>query len=166
MFDYSKYENATPEQLVNALSLVEKKAEKLVLQTKENNELLKFLNEKLKDYKKITIFSKIFNITICIFILILLISLITSLTLYILPFVLDILDTFSQVFTFSQVLDSVAFSEFKKSEIFSSLKFIRDVFTFMFIFLFITMIIHGILKISIKDTIKPKKIFGDFFQVK
>lgn len=75
-------------------------------------------------------------------------------------------DTFSQVFTFSQVLDSVAFSEFKKSEIFSSLKFIRDVFTFMFIFLFITMIIRGILKSSIKNTIKPKKIFGDFFQVK
>ncbi|EOI2131567.1 hypothetical protein ACMGTR_001718, partial [Campylobacter jejuni] len=63
-----------------------------------------------------------------------------------------------QVFTFSQVLDSVAFSEFKKSEIFSSLKFIRDVFTFMFIFLFITMIIRGILKI----TIKPMKILATF----
>lgn len=56
------------------------------------------------------------------------------------------------------MLDSVAFSEFKKSEIFSTLKFIRDVFTFMFIFLFITMIIRGILKI----TIKPMKILATF----
>ncbi|TEX99680.1 hypothetical protein ELQ16_09670 [Campylobacter sp. US33a] len=34
IYDYSKYENATPKQLVYALSL----AEKLTLQTKENNE--------------------------------------------------------------------------------------------------------------------------------
>ena len=47
MYDYSKYENATPKQLINALSLVEKRAKKLELQTKENNELFKFLNEKL-----------------------------------------------------------------------------------------------------------------------
>ena len=31
MFDYSKYENATQKQLVYALSLVEKRAEKLAL---------------------------------------------------------------------------------------------------------------------------------------
>lgn len=49
MFDYSKYENATPKQLIYALSLVEKRAEKLNLQLKENNELFKFLNEKLKN---------------------------------------------------------------------------------------------------------------------
>ena len=49
MYDYSKYENATPKQLINALSLVEKRAKKLELQTKENNELFKFLNEKLKN---------------------------------------------------------------------------------------------------------------------
>lgn len=69
---------------------------------------------------------------------------------------LDILDTFSQV------LDSVAFSEFKKSEIFSSLKFIRDVFTFMFIFLFITMIIRGILKISIKIQLNRRRYLATF----
>ncbi|MFQ6342574.1 hypothetical protein [Campylobacter sp. VTCC 70190] len=49
MFDYSKYENATPKQLIYALSLVEKRAEKLNSQLKENNELFKFLNEKLKN---------------------------------------------------------------------------------------------------------------------
>lgn len=49
MFDYSKYENATQKQLVYALSLVEKRAEKLALQTKENNELFKFLNQKLRN---------------------------------------------------------------------------------------------------------------------
>ncbi|EAL1486995.1 hypothetical protein FDK11_09600, partial [Campylobacter upsaliensis] len=48
MYDFSKYENATPKQIVNALILVEKRAEKLALQTKENNELFKFLNQKLK----------------------------------------------------------------------------------------------------------------------
>lgn len=63
MYDYSKYENATPKQLINALSLVEKRAKKLELQTKENNELFKFLNEKLKNSlnvkkKKERIFAK------------------------------------------------------------------------------------------------------------
>ncbi|MCV3397634.1 hypothetical protein [Campylobacter sp. RKI_CA19_01116] len=48
MYDYSKYENATPKQLVYALSLAEKRAEKLNLQLKENEELFKFLQKKLK----------------------------------------------------------------------------------------------------------------------
>ncbi|MBF7066662.1 hypothetical protein IY885_00015 [Campylobacter volucris] len=49
MYDYSKYENATPKQLVYALSLAEKRAEKLNLQLKENEELFKFLQKKLKN---------------------------------------------------------------------------------------------------------------------
>lgn len=49
LHNYSKYENATQKQLVYALSLVEKRAEKLNLQMKENNELFKFLQKKLKN---------------------------------------------------------------------------------------------------------------------
>lgn len=49
MIDYSKYENATPKQLIHALTLAEKRAEKLALQTKENEELFKFLQKKLKN---------------------------------------------------------------------------------------------------------------------
>ena len=45
MFDYSKYENATPKQIVNALILAEKRAKKLVLQTKENEAFFKFLQK-------------------------------------------------------------------------------------------------------------------------
>ncbi|ENT9814113.1 hypothetical protein ACQZL6_001026 [Campylobacter jejuni] len=41
MFDYSKYENATPEQLVNALSLVEKKQKNLYCKQKK---IMNFLN--------------------------------------------------------------------------------------------------------------------------
>ena len=48
MFDYSKYENATPKQIMHALTLAEKRAEKLNLQLKENNEFFKFLQKKLK----------------------------------------------------------------------------------------------------------------------
>ncbi|EDP5370240.1 hypothetical protein GIT85_05490 [Campylobacter jejuni] len=48
MFDYSKYENATEKQLIHALTLAEKRAEKLNSQLKENNELFKFLQKKLK----------------------------------------------------------------------------------------------------------------------
>jgi len=49
MYDYSKYENATPKQLAYALSLAEKRAEKLNLQLKENEEFFKFLQKKLKN---------------------------------------------------------------------------------------------------------------------
>ncbi|MPB53501.1 hypothetical protein YO62_002125 [Campylobacter jejuni] len=49
MYDYSKYENATPKQLGYELSLAEKRAEKLNLQLKENEELFKFLQKKLKN---------------------------------------------------------------------------------------------------------------------
>lgn len=49
MIDYAKYENATPKQLAYALSLTEKRAEKLALQIKANNELFKFLQKKLKN---------------------------------------------------------------------------------------------------------------------
>lgn len=48
MIDYSKYENATPKQLIHALTLAEKRAEKLALQTKENEELFKFLQKNSK----------------------------------------------------------------------------------------------------------------------
>ncbi|EFT5750145.1 hypothetical protein H2461_001617 [Campylobacter coli] len=48
MFDYSKYENASEKQLIHALTLAEKRAEKLNLQLKENNEFFKFLQKKLK----------------------------------------------------------------------------------------------------------------------
>lgn len=46
MFNYAKYENATQKELIYALSLVEKKAKKLALETKENKEALKFLQKK------------------------------------------------------------------------------------------------------------------------
>ena len=36
MIDYRKYENATRKELIHALSLVEKRAEKLALETKNN----------------------------------------------------------------------------------------------------------------------------------
>ncbi|ENU2733321.1 hypothetical protein ACE4OJ_001732 [Campylobacter jejuni] len=49
MFDYSKYENSTEKQLIHALTLAEKRAEKLNSQLKENNELFKFLQKKLKN---------------------------------------------------------------------------------------------------------------------
>ncbi|HDZ4931170.1 TPA: hypothetical protein RTF94_001459 [Campylobacter jejuni] len=49
MFDYSKYENATEKQLIHALTLAEKRAEKLNSQLKENNELFKFLQKKLNN---------------------------------------------------------------------------------------------------------------------
>ncbi len=49
MYDYSKYENATPKQIIHALTLVERGAEKLNLQLKENNEFFKFLQKKLKN---------------------------------------------------------------------------------------------------------------------
>ncbi|EAH8376796.1 hypothetical protein HRZ30_001938 [Campylobacter coli] len=48
MFDYSKYENASEKQLIHALTLAEKRAEKLNSQLKENNEFFKFLQKKLK----------------------------------------------------------------------------------------------------------------------
>ncbi|MHA48278.1 hypothetical protein EBM97_08390, partial [Campylobacter jejuni] len=44
-----KYENATEKQLIHALTLAEKRAEKLNSQLKENNELFKFLQKKLKN---------------------------------------------------------------------------------------------------------------------
>ncbi|MCW1354659.1 LETM1 domain-containing protein [Campylobacter jejuni] len=49
MFDYSKYENATEKQLIHALTLAGKRAEKLNSQLKENNELFKFLQKKLNN---------------------------------------------------------------------------------------------------------------------
>ncbi|EAH6134425.1 hypothetical protein GTI52_08590 [Campylobacter jejuni] len=49
MFDYSKYENASEKQLIHALTLAEKRAEKLNSQLKENNEFFKFLQKKLKN---------------------------------------------------------------------------------------------------------------------
>lgn len=49
MYDYSKYENATPKQIMHALTLAEKRAEKLNSQLKENNEFFKFLKKKLKN---------------------------------------------------------------------------------------------------------------------
>lgn len=49
MYDYAKYENATPKQLVYALSLAEKRVEKLSLQLKENEEFFKFLQKKLRN---------------------------------------------------------------------------------------------------------------------
>ena len=48
MINYDKYENATPKELVYALGMVEKKAEKLANQVRENKELFKFLQNKLK----------------------------------------------------------------------------------------------------------------------
>ncbi|MCW1362987.1 hypothetical protein OLQ91_03735 [Campylobacter jejuni] len=48
MFDYSKYENASKKQLIHALTLAEKRAEKLNSQLKENNEFFKFLQKKVK----------------------------------------------------------------------------------------------------------------------
>ncbi|TKX32573.1 hypothetical protein [Campylobacter aviculae] len=48
MFDYAKYENASEKQLIHALTLKEKKAEKLALETKENQEALEFLKKKLE----------------------------------------------------------------------------------------------------------------------
>ena len=48
MFDYSKYENASEKQLIHALTLAEKRAEKLNSQLNENNEFFKFLQKKLK----------------------------------------------------------------------------------------------------------------------
>ncbi|EAI9098039.1 TPA: hypothetical protein SBX69_001904, partial [Campylobacter coli] len=44
----SKYENASEKQLIHALTLAEKRAEKLNSQLKENNEFFKFLQKKLK----------------------------------------------------------------------------------------------------------------------
>ncbi|HDZ4992801.1 TPA: hypothetical protein RTG08_001544, partial [Campylobacter jejuni] len=44
-----KYENATEKQLIHALTLAEKRAEKLNSQLKENNELFKFLQKKLNN---------------------------------------------------------------------------------------------------------------------
>ncbi|EAH7655305.1 TPA: hypothetical protein SHD19_001647 [Campylobacter coli] len=49
MFNYAKYENATQKELIYALSLVEKKAKKLALETKENKEALKFLQKKIRE---------------------------------------------------------------------------------------------------------------------
>lgn len=49
MFDYSKYENATPKQLLHALTLSQKKAERLKQQLKENKEIFKFLQKQLKN---------------------------------------------------------------------------------------------------------------------
>ncbi|EAJ3369965.1 hypothetical protein CX954_09375, partial [Campylobacter coli] len=43
-----KYENASEKQLIHALTLAEKRAEKLNSQLKENNEFFKFLQKKLK----------------------------------------------------------------------------------------------------------------------
>ncbi|PKT77616.1 hypothetical protein [Helicobacter winghamensis] len=48
MFDYAKYENASSKELFNALTLVEKRTQKLTLQLKENKEAFKFLKMKLK----------------------------------------------------------------------------------------------------------------------
>ena len=50
LYDYSKYENATPKQLIHALSLKEKKAEKLALEIMNNEKEIKFLKKQLKDY--------------------------------------------------------------------------------------------------------------------
>lgn len=46
MLDFSKYENATQKQIIHALTLAEKRAEKLALQTRENKELLRFLQKR------------------------------------------------------------------------------------------------------------------------
>ncbi|XUP89014.1 hypothetical protein B6672_009820 (plasmid) [Campylobacter jejuni] len=46
MFDYSKYENATEKQLIHALTLAEKRAEKLNSQLKRITNFLNF-------YKKV-----------------------------------------------------------------------------------------------------------------
>ncbi|MCW1360233.1 hypothetical protein [Campylobacter sp. CCS1377] len=43
-----RFENATQKEIIHALALTERKAEKLALQTKENKERFKFLQSKLK----------------------------------------------------------------------------------------------------------------------
>ncbi|WP_257007036.1 hypothetical protein [Helicobacter pullorum] len=40
MLDFSKYENATPKQIIHALTLAEKRAEKLAVQMRENEDFL------------------------------------------------------------------------------------------------------------------------------
>ena len=49
MFDYTKYENATPKQIIHALKLTQRKTEKLNQQMQENKDICKFLNKKLKE---------------------------------------------------------------------------------------------------------------------
>lgn len=49
MYDYSKYENASPKQIIHALSLAEKRAQKLALEVKENEKFFKFLQKKLNN---------------------------------------------------------------------------------------------------------------------
>ncbi len=46
--DLTKYENASRKKLIYALSLTEKRAEKLAKQTEENNKAFKFLSSQLK----------------------------------------------------------------------------------------------------------------------
>lgn len=48
MINYEKYENATPKELIYALTLTEKRVGKLEKQIKENKEFFKFLQSKLK----------------------------------------------------------------------------------------------------------------------
>ena len=49
MFDYAKYENATQKEIIHALNLTQRKSEKLNQQLKENREIYKFLQKKLKE---------------------------------------------------------------------------------------------------------------------
>ena len=49
MFDYAKYENATQKEIIHALNLTQRKSEKLNQQLKENREIFKFLQKKLKE---------------------------------------------------------------------------------------------------------------------
>ena len=49
MFDYAKYENATQKEIIHALNLTQRKSEKLTQQLKENREIFKFLQKKLKE---------------------------------------------------------------------------------------------------------------------
>ncbi|TEY02714.1 hypothetical protein [Campylobacter sp. US33a] len=49
MFDYAKYENATQKEIIHALNLTQRKSEKLNQQIKENKEIFKFLQKKLKE---------------------------------------------------------------------------------------------------------------------
>lgn len=48
MFDYAKYENATQKEIIHALNLTQRKSEKLNQQLKENREIFKFLQKKIK----------------------------------------------------------------------------------------------------------------------
>ena len=49
MFDYAKYENATQKEIIHALNLTQRKSEKLNQQLKENRQIFKFLQKRLKE---------------------------------------------------------------------------------------------------------------------